>query len=123
MLLAVVMMFSSCKKDDGKKDNKEIDKSLIVGRWQSTTGNYFEVYNSNGTGKMWNEDDDVTEDEADTFNWEFDGNDGTKFTQIIHFQSGAADLPQMCNVVTLNESSFVYNNDGWRRTENLKRIN
>lgn len=119
MLFAVILAFSSCKKDE---DNGKKNSELIVGRWQSTTGNYFEVYNSNGTGKMWNEDDDVSEDEADTFTWQFESKDDSKFTQIIHFQSGAADLPQMCNIVTLNESSFVYNNNGWRRTENLKRI-
>ncbi len=117
MLLAVITTFSSCKKDKEK-----IDKGLIVGKWQSTAGNYFEVYYSNGTGKMWDEDDDVYEDEADTFNWEFDSNNDSKFTQTIHFHSGAADLPQYCNIVTLDESSFVYNNSGWRRTENLKRV-
>ena len=119
MLFAVILTFSSCKKDE---DNGKKNSELIVGRWQSTTGNYFEVYNSNGTGKMWNEDEDVTEDEADTFDWRFEDGDNTKFVQTIHFQSGAADLPQMCNIVTLDESSFVYNNDGWRRTEHLKRV-
>lgn len=112
-LFTVVLAFSSCKKTD---------VNLIVGRWKSTSANYFEVYYSDGTGKMWNEDDDVHENEADTFTWEISKNDNSKFTQVIKFHSGAASLPKNCNIQVLNQSSFVYNNEGWRETFNLKRI-
>lgn len=117
MLIACFAM-TSCNNEDSKSNQE-----LIVGRWKSVSANYFEVYNANGTGKMWNEDDDVYEDEADTFTWQIENNDNTKFTQVINFHSGAAELPQMCNIEVLTESSFSYNNDGWRRTENLKRVN
>ena len=118
IMLVALFAMTSCSKDDS-----ESNQELIVGRWKSVSANYYEVYNSDGTGKMWNEDDDVTEDEADTFTWQFEDNDNSKFTQIINFHSGSASLPQMCNILVLTESSFSYNNDGWRRTENLKRVN
>jgi len=117
MLFAVTFAFSSCKKDDNKKNQE-----LIVGRWQSTSANYFEVFNSDGTGKMWDEDDDVHENEADTFTWEISSDDNGKFTQIINFHSGGGSVPKMCNIEELNETSFIYNDNGWRRRAVLKRI-
>ena len=117
-VLIAAFAMTSCSKDDS-----ESNQELIVGRWKSVSANYYEVYNSDGTGKMWNEDDDVYEDEADTFTWQLEDSDKSKFTQIINFHSGSASLPQMCNILVLTESSFSYNNDGWRRTENLKRVN
>lgn len=118
MMLIAAFAMTSCSKD-----NETSNQELIVGRWKSVSANYYEVYNSDGTGKMWDEDDDVTEDEADTFTWQLEDNDKSKFTQIINFHSGSGSLPQMCNILVLTESSFSYNNDGWRRTENLKRVN
>ena len=69
---------------------------------------------------MWDPADDVQEDEADTFTWSIDENN--KLTQIINFQSGAAQVPQYCNILLLNETSFKYNNDGWRAEYDLNRI-
>lgn len=119
MLIAGFAM-TSC---DGLETNTNDNESLIVGKWKSINADYYEVYNPDGTGKMWNEDDDVSEEEADTFTWQFESDDKTKFTQYIEFQHGTSVVPQMCNILDLTESSFTYNNDGWRRTERLKRIN
>ena len=123
-LLLVVAFFAalftvtSCKKDD---DNNANYKELIVGRWKTNAEEpYYEVYNADGTGKMWDTAEDVQEEDADTFEWSIDNNN--KLTQIIHFQGGQADLPQYCNIITLNETTFKYNNDGWRRTINLTRV-
>ena len=92
---------------------------LIVGRWRTNAEKpYYEVYYANGTGKMWDTAEDVSEDEADTFDWSIDGN---KLTQIMHF-IGGGDLPQYCNIITLNETTFVYNNEGWRAVYTLTRV-
>ena len=93
---------------------------LIIGRWKTeATMPYYEVYNSDGTGKMWDTAEGVSEDEADTFDWSIDGN---KLTQIIHFISGGGVVPQYCNIITLNETSLVYNNEGWRAEYTLTRV-
>ena len=116
--LFVTLFTVSCsKKDDSSQNYSE----LIVGRWKTSDGGHFEVYYSNGTGKMWDPADDVQEDEADTFDWTIDGNN--RMTQIVHFHSGAADLPQYCNIITLNTTTFKYNNNGWRAEYNLIRVN
>ena len=91
---------------------------LVLGRWKTADGGHYEVYNSDGTGKMWDPADDVQEEDADTFEWSIDG---SKLTQIIHIQSGQSDIPQYCNIITLNETTFVYNNDGWKAEYSLIR--
>ena len=91
---------------------------LVLGRWKTSDVGHYEVYNNDGTGKMWDPKDDQTEEEADTFNWSIDGN---KLTQIIHFISTGSDIPQYCNIITLNETTFVYNNEGWKAEYSLIR--
>ena len=123
LLLAFVvsLVTVSCDK---KKTTAEPQKSyseLIVGRWRTSDGGHFEVYFSNGTGKMWDPADDVQEDEADTFDWSIDSNN--KLTQIIHYQGSQGEVPQYCNIITLNETTFKYNNEGWRMEYTLTKVN
>ena len=120
--LFVTLFTVSCSKD--KNDTNSTQQSyseLIVGRWKTSDGGHFEVYNSDGTGKMWDPADDVQEDEADTFTWSIDENN--KLTQIVNFQSGAGVVPQYCNILILNETTFKYNNEGWRAEYTMKRAN
>ncbi len=125
-LLLIVTFFAtlltvSCKKN--KEEEEAVVKTyseLIVGRWKTADGGHYEVYRSNGTGKMWDPADDVQEDEADTFTWELDGN--KKLTQVITYQSGAGVIPQYCNIKKLDETTFKYDNEGWRAEYTLTRV-
>ncbi len=117
----VTLLTVSCKKNKEEEETvTKTYKELIVGRWKTADGGHYEVYRANGTGKMWDPADDVQEDEADTFTWEIDGN--KKMTQIIDFHSGASGIPQYCNILKLNETTFKYNNEGWRAEYNLIRV-
>ena len=127
-LLLVVAFFAtlftvtSCKKDDDKKDNSTNYSELIVGKWKTDAEKpYYEVYKSNGTGHMWDTAEDITEDEADQFDWSID--EHNKLTQIIHFQGGQGDVPQYCNILILNETTLKYNNDALKREVTLHRVN
>ena len=112
----LTMLTLSCKKEKPTKPYSE----LIVGRWKTDAEQpYHEVYYSDGTGKFWDEADDVTEEEATTFDWSIDSNN--KLTQIHHMQEGQGDIPQYCNILTLNETTFKYNNEGWRAEYTLYR--
>ena len=125
ILLLIVAFFVTLGMFSCKKENPESSQSyseLVVGRWKTSDGGHYEVYNSNGTGHMWDPADDVQEDEADQFNWTIDEN-AKQMTQIIHFQGGQGDVPQYCNILTLNESTFKYNNEGWRATYTLTKEN
>lgn len=113
----VTLGMVSCKKDKSEEAQKTYSE-LVVGRWKTADGGHYEVYYAGGTGKMWDPADDVQEDEADTFTWSIDeGN--KKMTQIVHSQELGFDTPQYCNIISLNETSFTYNNDGWRATYTL----
>ncbi|MBQ4205171.1 MAG: hypothetical protein II662_00755 [Bacteroidales bacterium] len=122
LLIAAVILtlgLVSCKKD--KKEEQKTYYELVIGRWRTHDGGHYEVYYAGGTGKMWDPGEDVQEDEADTFDWSIDESN-KKMTQIIHFQGGQGDIPQYCNIITLDESTFTYNNDGWRSAITLVKV-
>lgn len=115
--------FTSSNGNEVNPTNSELPNysELIVGRWKTSDGGHYEVYNTDGTGKMWYPADDVQENEADTFDWTIQ--EGTNILmQIIHFQGGQGDVPQYCNIIELNETTFKYNNDGWRLTLEMTRV-
>ena len=110
-----LLTFESCKKTEN-----EVNVDYIEGYWMTADGGHCEIYYEGGTGKMWDPADDVTEDEATQFSGSFDTN--KKMTQIIHFQGGQAEIPQYCNVLILNSTTFKYNNDGWRAEYTMTRV-
>ena len=117
----LTLLLVSC----GKKDEPEPTKSyseLIVGRWKTDAAEpYYEVYNADGTGHMWDTADDIQEEEADHFDWTID--EGHKeLTQTVHFQGGQGDVPQYCNILILNETTLKYNNDALKREVTLTRV-
>ena len=122
LLIAAVILtlgLVSCKKD--KQEDQKTYYELVIGRWRTPDGGHYEVYYAGGTGKMWDPGEDVQEDEADTFDWSIDESN-KKMTQIIHFQGGQGDIPQYCNIITLDESTFTYTNDGWRSAITLVKV-
>lgn len=116
-LALIALVFTSC---GGGNEETKIDKSLIYGKWMTVDKQYFEVYNSDGTGKFWNLADDVTEDEAQKFTWEFDEGSDDKFIQYHEMEIGGI-VPQYCNILELTSTTFKYNNDALRATYNLVR--
>ena len=61
-LLLVLCLFSSCTKN-----NDNLDEALLIGKWQ--LGTLYETYSSDHTYTTWDTADDVTEDEAQKFEW------------------------------------------------------
>lgn len=118
-LALIALVFTSCGGLIGNED-AEIDKSQIYGKWMTVDKQYFEVYNSDGTGKFWNLADDVTEDEAQKFTWEFDEGSDDKFIQYHEMEIGGI-VPQYCNILELTSTTFKYNNDALRATYNFVR--
>ena len=120
LLLAVIM--TSCDGLGGG-NTSNVDKSQIVGKWMTADEMYFEVYNSDGTGKEWDLRDDVTEEEAASFTWEFDEATEDKFFKYYKMEINDAIVPQYCNILELTSTDFKYNNEGFRATYNLIRAN
>lgn len=120
-LLAVLFLALFATSCGGGLEDPKIDKTQIVGKWMTPDEKYFEVYYSDGTGKFWDLKDDVTEEEASKFTWEFDEGADNKFFQYHEMEIGGAIVPQYCNILELTATNFRYNNDGFRATYNLIR--
>lgn len=121
-LMFLAVFLSSCGGGGNEGTETNIDKSQIYGKWMTPDSMYFEVYYSDGTGKFWDLNDDVTEEEASKFTWEFDEGTDNKFFQYHENFSGSI-VPQYCNILELTPSKFKYNNEGFRATYNLIRAN
>lgn len=117
-LLFLAAFVTSCGGTD--TGNDKIDKTQLVGKWMTSDSTYFEVYYVDGTGKEWNLNDDVQEDEASLFTWEFDEAADDKFFKYYEMEIGGI-VPQYCNILELSSTNFRYNNDGFRATYNLIR--
>ena len=118
-LLFIAALLTSC----GGESTSNVDKSQLVGKWMTADSTYFEVYNSDGTGKFWDLKDDVQEEDAQTFTWEFDEGADDKFIQYHEMEISDAIVPQYCNILELTSTTFKYNNEGLRATYNLVRAN
>lgn len=120
-LLAILFLALFAVSCGGGTEDPKIDKTQIVGKWMTPDEKYFEVYYEDGTGKFWDLKDDVTEEEASKFTWEFDEGSDDKFIQYHEMEIGEAIAPQYCNILELTSTNFRYNNEGLRATYNLIR--
>ncbi len=118
-ILLLAVFSYSCNEIGGL--SSDIDKSQIVGHWTTDDAMYHEVYYSDGTGKEWDLNDDVNEDEAKQFTWEFDNTSETKFFKYYPMEIGGGIIPQYCNILELTSTTFNYNNEGLRATYYLIR--
>ena len=106
-LLLVVCMFSSCTKDN-------LDEaSLLIGKWQSDT--LYETYSSDHIYTRWDTADDVTEAEAQKFEWTLEK---STLTQIhIMEMTGEGTIPKVYAVLVLDATTLVYEDDyGTKKT-------
>ena len=120
-LLFLTVFVNSCGSLGGGSETN-IDKDQLVGKWMTSDAQYFEVYYSDGTGKEWDLRDDVQEEEASVFTWEFDEGAKDKFFKYYQMEIGGV-VPQYCNILELTSTNFRYNNEGLRATYNLVRAN
>ena len=118
-LLFLAVCLNSCGPVGGGSETN-IDKTQLVGKWMTSDEQYFEVYYSDGTGKEWDLRDDVQEEEASVFTWEFDEGAKDKFFKYYEMEIGGV-VPQYCNILELTSTNFRYNNEGLRATYNLVR--
>ena len=117
--ILLTMLTLSCKKEKPEEPTKPYSE-LIVGRWMTEDEGYFEEYLSDGNAKYWVPAEDIPEEDAKPFTWSID--EHNRMTQIHPMEIGPA-VPQYCNILILNETTFKYNNEGWRATYNLIRVN
>ena len=114
LCLIIALSFSACGDITTEND---YDASMLYGKWQE--GTVFEHYYSsniervlaNGdtvqvNGTTWDEGDDVSEDEAQLFNWTLTG------STLKHEHVGTfVMVPKIYTVTSLTSSELVYEDD------------
>ncbi len=98
-------------------DDSGFDETMLYGKWQE--GTVYERYYAspvehilaNGdtiqvNGFTWDESDDVSEDEAQPFNWTLTGS-----TLRIEHAGTFVIVPKLYTITTLNSNELVYNDD------------
>ena len=99
VIFSVLALLYSCGKDT------DFDESLLYGKWKQ--GTLFEKYLSDGTGWTWDTSDDVTEDDAQPFEWTLDKDDLTQ----IHIMETGGKVPKVYKVTELTSTTFKYKDD------------
>ena len=110
---AMSLLLSSCV------DDVFMDPTLLIGKWESD-GEFYH-YDSDGTGVTWDTKDDVYEDEAQPFKWEFNQLD--RSLTHIHWMEMTQDwtVPRVYTVTTLNDSVLKYD-DRFGKSYSFTRV-
>ena len=110
-LAALSIIFASCEKDKPK-----FDESLLPGKWVSGTEYY--RYDATGPGATWDTSDDVTEEEAQPFEWTMDGDQLT----LIHIMEMGGRVPKVYTVTALSNTTLSYR-DNYSQSFTYNRVN
>lgn len=100
--LCSLAILSSCG------DEKVFDQNLIVGKWKQGTEYY--RYDANHTGVTWDVADDVSEDEAQRFNWEIQDDQLT----IVHLMEMGGQIPKTYELLVLDANTLSFKDDYYK---------
>jgi hypothetical protein len=96
--ISIIGIFNSCVPEE----DVFFEESLLIGKWVS--GTEFYNYNSDYTGYTWDTSDDVTEDEAQNFEWSLINEELTH----IHIMEIGGSVPKVYKVIELTTNSLIY---------------
>ncbi|MBQ8958573.1 MAG: hypothetical protein IJ057_08780 [Bacteroidales bacterium] len=123
--LAMAFCLSAC--GGLEVDVDDFDEADLYGKWQE--GTVFERYYAqpfdhilpNGdsvqvNGFTWDESDDISEEEAQPFNWSLTG------STLKHEHVGTfVTVPKLYTITTLNSNELIYNDD-YGTTHHFSRV-
>ncbi len=116
LLFAATMMITSSCNDEPET----FDEGLLIGKWKSGTDH--QVYELDYTGYTWDTADDVTEEEAQHFEWSLEV--GT----LVHIHlfeikaDGTRSVPKPYKVITLNDTELTYEDETIGKSYTYYRI-
>lgn len=111
-LLSAVLLsafFISCEKDE-----EFFEEELLIGKWRSETLYY--RYDDDYTGVTWDTSDDVTEEEAQKFEWKLIKADMTH----IHLMELGGKVPKYYTVTELTATTLKYKDEFDKRFSFVK---
>ncbi len=98
-VFAGTLFFSACTID-----NETFNIDLLIGKWVKGTEYY--RYDNNGSGVTWDTSDDVSEEEAQPFTWEFDSE--TNRLTLFHQMEMGGVIPKSYTLLVLTEEKLSY---------------
>lgn len=103
--MALALAFTSCEEEE-----TVFDEGLLLGKWLSQDGTKTEYYryDADYTGARWNTAEDITEEEAQQFEWTLVKEDLTHFHLM---QTGGNKVPKFYKVTELTVASLKYKDD------------
>lgn len=118
ILFAVItLLITSC---GGKEP--EIEEDLLIGKWQQVNTRVFYKYLADYTGATWDEADDVSEDEAQKFEWTLKKDNLTQVHLIVVNGEVAGKVPKQYIVTELTNTTLKYKDDATGRIDSFVKV-
>jgi hypothetical protein len=118
LILVILFLFNSCKKEDLSQQTT-FDQKLLIGKWQ-INNTVFYKYNSDNTGTTWDvSDPDITEEDAQKFNWKLDG---SKLTENHYLETTGGTFPKTYTITELTTSKFS-KKDNFDKVQTFTKVN
>ncbi len=99
------------------EETESFDITLLPGKWVAGTEYY--RYDNDGTGVTWDTGEDVSEEEAQAFTWEF--NDETNRLTLIHQMEMGGVVPKYYTLKALTATQLSYS-DNYGQTMTYTRV-
>ena len=99
MPLLALLLATSCGKEEPR-----FDSQLLIGKW--VAGTEYWRYDADGSGATWDVGDDVQEEEAQPFTWEFD--EATSGLTQVHQMEMGGVIPKSYTVTALDMTKLEY---------------
>lgn len=96
----ISFLFVSCEKDE-----KTFDESLLIGKWVS--GTLYYRYDSDGTGVSWDKSEDISEEEAQPFEWELVNSELTHY-HLMEMKGSDFNVVKIYTVTQLTANTLRY---------------
>ena len=99
-VIAAALCLTSCQQPS-------FDETALIGKWQEVGTQLFYTYNSDHSGKTWDEEE-VLEEDATSFTWTLNH---AELTQIHITQMGETQIPKIYTITELTANKLVYEDD------------
>ena len=118
LILVTLFLFNSCKKEDSLQQTT-FDQKLLIGKWQLNSTVFYK-YNADNTGTTWDvSDPDITEEDAQKFNWKLDG---SKLTENHYLETTGGTFPKTYTITELTASKFS-KKDNFDKVQTFTKVN
>lgn len=117
LFLSSVLLINSCKKED-TSEQMSFDQKLLVGKWQLNNSVFYK-YNADNTGTTWDvSDPDITEADAQKFNWKLDG---AKLIEEHYLETTGGTFPKTYTITELSASKLS-KKDNFDKVETFTKV-